>query len=428
MDLFAKVINEAGTPIAQFSRAAYGSAAFPVLTGESGSRMTYAGSEQIIWSLNNCLGLANHPEVRAADAEFGARYGLGSPMGARIVSGETDQHRLLEEEVAQHVGKPAALLLNWGYQGMLSLIDTLLTRHDWLVYDSASHACITDAARLHRGRKRSFRHNDVERLEAQLERIERERAEDEAVLVVTEGMFSMSGEQGRLREIVALKERYDFRLLVDDAHGWGVLGDTGAGTGQEQGCQDDIDLYFGSFHKAAACLGAFVASDPEIIWKLRFQMRSQVHSKGLPLPIVAGNRVRLDIMRRQPELRLRCREIAAHLQDALRARGMDIGHTTTPITPVYLDLDPLRTVEYIERISKEYNVFCSPVIYPAAPLGVVQLRLVATADHRFEDIPPTVDAICTVYEQMTGRPVQDLPRSRSTTYSEVDPAETLAGR
>lgn len=403
MDLFDKVINEVGTPIAQVARETYGNATFPKLTGESTSRMRYDGSEQIVWSLNNYLGLANHPEVRAADAEFGARYGLAYPMGARIVSGESDQHQLLEAELADHVGKPAALLLNWGYPGMLSLIDTLLTRRDWLVYDTECHSCITDAARLHMGRTRSFRHNDVERLEAQLERIERIRDDDEGVLVVTEGVFSMSGDQPPLRDIIALKERYNFRLLVDDAHGWGVLGETGAGVGEEQGLQDGIDVYFGSLHKAAACMGAFVASEPEIIWKLQFQMHSQIHSRGLPMPVVAGNRVRLDIIRRSPELRRKCREIATRLQDELRSRGMNIGQPNSPITPVYLELDPLGAAEYLERMRREHGVFCTAVIYPAVPRGVVQLRLVATADHELGDIPPTVDAICKVYDDMTGR-------------------------
>jgi glycine C-acetyltransferase len=279
--------------------------------------MRYRGRDQIVWSLNNYLGLANHPEVRAADAEFGARYGFGAPLGARMLTGETDQHEMLEAEVAAHVGKPDAMPQNWGYQGMVALIDTLLTRHDRLVYDAQAHACITDGARLTRGRARSFRHNDVERLATVLGRIERERGADEGVLVVTQGVFGMTGEQGPLREIVALKQRYDFRLLVDDAHGWGVLGANGAGAGEEQGCQDDIDLYFGSFHKAAAG----IAGDPEVLWYLRYQMRSQVHSRGLPLPVVAGNRARLAVMRDNPHLRSRCREAAAALQRELRARG-----------------------------------------------------------------------------------------------------------
>ncbi|MBE1489818.1 aminotransferase class I/II-fold pyridoxal phosphate-dependent enzyme [Plantactinospora soyae] len=403
MDLFEKVINSPGSPIAQMSRDIHGRYAFPRLTGEIGSRMRYGDTDQLVWSLNNYLGLANHPEVRAADARFAARYGLAAPMGSRMMSGETEDLELLESELAAYADKPAALFLNFGYQGMISLLDSLLSRRDWLVYDAECHACIIDGIRLHRGKAKSFPHNNIERLEAVLTRIEAERGDDEAVLVVTEGVFGMSGVQGRLRDIVALKQRFNFRLLVDDAHGFGVLGPDGGGTGEEQGCQDGIDLYFGTFAKAGASIGAFVASDAEIVWRLRYGMRSQIFSKGLPWPVVAGNRVRLDMMRNRPELRRKCLEIAAHLRADLRGVGLEIGDPSSAVTPVFLGLEAPQTAVFLELLRHRYGIFCSAVTYPVVPPGVVQLRLIATATHEHSDVTYTVDALRRVYEEVTGR-------------------------
>jgi glycine C-acetyltransferase len=404
VDLFEKIAGRAGTPIAQLSRQIHGKASFPILSGEVGSRMSYGGKQHLVWNLNNYLGLANHPVVRAADAEAAARHGLGAPMGSRMMSGETDELEALEAELADYARKPAALFLNYGYQGMFSLIDQLLTRHDWLIHDAEAHACIADGVRLHRGRARKrvrvFPHNNIERLEQILEQVQRLRGPDEGVLVITEGVFGMSGVQGRLRDIVELKKRFNFRLLVDDAHGFGVLGPQGGGTGEEQGVQDDIDLYFATYAKAGASIGAFVSSDPEVIWQLRYGMRSQIFAKGLPWPVVAGNRVRLRLMRTVPQLREQCLTVARALQSNLRGRGLNIGNTTSAITPVFLEMDFDRAARYVYLLRDRYDMFCSAVIYPVVPHGVVQLRLIATAEHTVDEAKAAVAAITAAYEEV----------------------------
>lgn len=404
MDLFEKIAGRAGTPIAQLSRQIHGKATFPKLSGDIGSRMNYGGRQHTIWNLNNYLGLANHPEVRAADAQAAARYGLAAPMGSRMMSGETDELEALESELADYARKPAALFLNFGYMGMFSLVDELLSRHDWLIYDAESHACILDGARLHRGRSRHrvkvFGHNDVERLERILEQVQRQRGPDEAVLVVTEGVFGMSGVQGRLRDIVKLKERYNFRLLVDDAHGFGVLGPDGGGTGEEQGVQDGIDLYFATFAKAGASIGAFVASQSDVIWQLRYGMRSQIFARGLPMPIIVGNRVRLRLIRTEPQLRRQCLMIADALRTDLTRHGLNIGSPRSAITPVFLPMDPGRAARYVDLLRQRYDLVCSAVVYPVVPAGVVQLRLIATAEHTIADVTATAAAIADAYEEV----------------------------
>ncbi|HZM79774.1 MAG TPA: aminotransferase class I/II-fold pyridoxal phosphate-dependent enzyme [Candidatus Limnocylindrales bacterium] len=404
MDLFEKVRQRTGSPIAQLSHRVHGKATFPKLVGEIGTRMEYRGKQMLVWSLNNYLGLANHREVRAADAVSATRHGLAAPMGSRMLSGETDDLELLEAELADYARKPAALFLNYGYQGMFSLIDELLTRHDWLVYDAESHACIVDGVRLHQGRSdrrvRPFPHNDVDWLERVLRRVSRLRAPDEALLVITEGVFGMSGVQGRLKEIVALKEKFDFRLLVDDAHGFGVLGPNGGGTGEAQGVQEEIDLYFGTFAKAGASIGAFVASDPDVIWQLRYGIRSQIFAKGLPWPIVSGNRVRLRIMRTEAWRRERCLAIAGALRKGLREQGLNIGNPDSAVTPVFLEMDHERAERLINWLRGHYNVFCSAVAYPVVPAGTVQLRLIATAEHTLDDVRATVSAIAQAYEEV----------------------------
>jgi glycine C-acetyltransferase len=412
MDLFDKICRGARGPLAELSHATHGVASFPKLAGPIGSRMTWNGQEMLVWSINNYLGLADLPEVREADAEFGRRYGLAAPMGSRMMTGETDELEQLEAELAAYARKPAALFLNYGYQGMLSLIDSLLTRHDWVVYDAQSHACIIDGIRLHNGRAKSFPHNDIERLATVLEQIDRVRKPDDSVLVITEGVFGMSGVQGRLRDIVALKKQHQFRLLVDDAHGFGVLGPEGGGTGEEQGVQDGVDLYFATFAKAGASIGAFVAGPAEVIWQLRYTMRSQIFAKGLPWPIVAGNRVRLRLMRTRPDLRERCHAVAGALQNALRAADFDIGDTGAPVTPVFFRLDELsmdRGLEFIHTLRHKYGIFCSGVVYPVVPLGVGQLRLIPTAAHAPEDVEPTVEAIVTAAREVIGRPAVAAP-------------------
>ncbi|WP_158016018.1 aminotransferase class I/II-fold pyridoxal phosphate-dependent enzyme [Mycobacterium basiliense] len=406
MDLFAKLVADHHDPLVQISHAVHGIATFPKLSAAIGSRMVWREREYIVWNLNNYLGLANHPEVRSADAEFASRYGLATPMGSRMMSGETDDVEQLEQELADYTKKPAALFLNYGYQGMVSLIDSLTTAADWIVSDAENHACIIDGIRLHRkGRDqiRMFSHNNIDQLESYLIEIDRVRAADAGVLVVTEGVFGMSGDQGALREIVELKKKYDFRLLVDDAHGFGVLGANGGGTGEEQDVQDGIDLYFGTFTKAAAGVGAFVASQADVIWQLRYTMRSQIFSRGLPGPIVAGNRVRLQLMRTRPELRERAHTVAGELQTSLTSSGLSIGKTNSLITPVYLPMDPLAALTFLTRLRHEYGIFCSAVTYPVVPPGIVQLRLISTADHDIGDVGPTVSAITSVYHESTGQ-------------------------
>jgi glycine C-acetyltransferase len=404
MDLFEKFTGAPADPVAEMSRRIHGELAFPKLTGDIGRRMQFEGREHLVWSVNNYLGLANHPEVRRADAVNALLYGLAAPMGSRMMTGETSDLEALEAELADYARKPAAVFLNFGYPGMVSLLDCLLTRHDWIVYDAECHACIMDGIRLSRARPVPFGHNDIDRLAEALARVERRRSADEAVLVVTEGVFGMSGGQGRLRDIAALKERYNFRLLVDDAHGFGVLGPDGGGTGEEQGVQDAIDLYFGTFAKAGASIGAFVATDAEVAWRLRYTMRSQVFAKGLPWPVVAGNRVRLGLMRTEPHLREQCWTIARALQSGLRDWGLDIGRTQSPVTPVFLPTTLAQTVEFIGSLRQRYGLFCSALTYPVVPPGVVQLRLIATAVHTLDDVAFTVDAIAAALEEVIGEP------------------------
>lgn len=403
MDLFEKFVGEDG-PLLQYSHTSHGVATYPKLYGSVGAHMMWRGREHVVWSINNYLGIANLPEVREADVEFARLYGLASPMGSRMMCSETDVLEELEEQLADYVKKPAAFFLNYGYQGMVSLIDALTTSSDWIVADSDCHACIIDGIRLKKkggiDHTRTFAHNDIDQLESCLAEIERVRGADEGVLVITEGVFGMSGDQGALREIVELKNKYDFRLLVDDAHAFGALGADGSGAGQEQGVQDGIDIYFSTFAKAAAGTGAFVASEASVIWKLRYTMRSQIFSRGLPLPIMAGNQFRFNLLRARHDLRAQAHAVARELQTSLVSHGLDIGTTKSLVTPVFLQINPLTAVNFLTRLRHEYNVFCSAVIYPVVPAGIVQLRLVSTADHDFSDVERTVTAIASLYNEM----------------------------
>lgn len=397
MDLFNK-IAERTTPLGEIAEYAHGSFMYPKLEGDIDAHMGLGGEQCLVWSLNNYLGLANHPEIRRADADAAIGYGLAAPMGSRMMSGESIHHERLEHELADYSRKQDALFLNYGYMGMISIIDALVTRHDWIIYDAQVHACIIDGVRLHSGQRLAFRHNDAAHLGALLEKAGARRAPSSAVLVITEGVFGMSGEQGILKEIVALKERYDFRLLVDDAHGFGVMGPHGGGTGEQQDVQDQIDLYFGTFAKAGASIGAFIASDRPIVSHLRYSMRSQIFSKGLPLPLVIGNRKRLEMMRGRPELREEMWRIAAALQQTLRGRGFDLGSSDGAITPVYLDMDVQEAIRFLTVLRDEHHIFCSAVVYPVVPRGVLMLRLIPTCTHTLEDVERTGVAFSEAYE------------------------------
>jgi glycine C-acetyltransferase len=392
-DIFERLLKHYG-PIGQHRERAHGYFTFPKLEGDIGSRMTFRGKEVIVWSLNNYLGLANHPEVRAADTDGARRYGLAYPMGARMMSGNSNQHEQLEEELAAFVEKEEAALLNYGYQGMISIIDVLCTRHDVIVYDAESHACIIDGLRLHPGHRYVFKHNDLADCEKQLQRastlIEKQGAG--GMLVITEGVFGMAGDQGKLKEIAALKEKYEFRLLVDDAHGFGTLGKTGAGAGEEQGVQDKIDLYFSTFAKSMASIGAFVAGDKNIVDYIRYNIRSQIFAKSLPMPLVIGNLKRLELLRNHPELKDKLWQNAVKLQSGLKERGFDIGNTDSVVTPVYMTGGVEEATAMVMDLRENYGIFASIVVYPVIPKGHIIYRLIPSAIHTDEDIEITLKA------------------------------------
>lgn len=392
-DIFERLLKNAG-PLGQHRERAHGYFAFPKLEGDISSRMKFRGKDMIVWSLNNYLGLANHPEVRKADTQGAADYGLAYPMGARMMSGNSNLHEQLEAELAAFEQKEDAALLNYGYQGMVSIIDVLCSRHDVIVYDAESHACIIDGVRLHPGHRYVFKHNDVEDCEKQLQRatalIEKQKAG--GILVITEGVFGMAGDQGKLKEIAALKDNYQFRLLVDDAHGFGTLGKTGAGAGEEQGCQDAIDLYFSTFAKSMASIGAFVAGDKKIIDFIRYNIRSQIFAKSLPMPLVVGNLKRLELLRNHPELKANLWSNARKLQNGLKERGFDIGKTDSVVTPVYMKGDVPEATAMVMDLRENYGIFASIVVYPVIPKGHIIYRLIPSAIHNDEDIELTLKA------------------------------------
>lgn len=392
-DIFERLVKNYG-PLGQHRERAHGYFAFPKLEGDIGSRMQFRGKPVVVWSLNNYLGLANHPDIRKADADASENFGLAYPMGARMMSGNSNYHEQLEKELAQFVSKEDAALLNFGYQGMVSIIDTLCSRHDVVVYDSESHACIIDGLRLHVGQRFVFKHNDLADFEKQMQRatalIEKQNAG--GILVITEGVFGMAGDQGKLKEIVALKNQYDFRLLVDDAHGFGTLGETGAGAGEAQGVQDGIDLYFSTFAKSMASIGAFVAGDRNIIDYIRYNIRSQIFAKSLPMPIVIGNLKRLEMLRTMPELRQKLWDNALKLQAGLKERGFDIGKTDTMVTPVYMLGGVEEATAMAMDLRENYGIFASVVIYPVIPKGHIIYRLIPTAVHTDADIEATLHA------------------------------------
>jgi len=392
-DIFERLLKNYG-PIGQYRERAHGYFAFPKLEGEIGSRMMFRGKEKIVWSLNNYLGLANHPEVRKADADASAEFGLAYPMGARMMSGNSNYHEQLERELAAIEMKEDAILLNFGYQGIMSLIDVICSRHDVIVYDAESHACIIDGLRLHPGHRFVFKHNDLEDCEKQLQRAQSliDKQQSGGILLITEGVFGMAGDQGKLKEIVAMKAKYEFRLLVDDAHGFGTLGETGAGAGEEQGIQDGIDIYFSTFAKSMASIGAFAAGPKNIIDYIRYNIRSQIFAKSLPMPLVIGNLKRLELLRNHPELKAELWENALKLQNGLKEKGFDIGKTDSVVTPIYMKGGVEEATAMVMDLRENYNIFCSIVVYPVIPKGHIIYRLIPTAVHTDEDIALTLKA------------------------------------
>ncbi|NQV74800.1 MAG: pyridoxal phosphate-dependent aminotransferase family protein [Bacteroidetes bacterium] len=392
MDLFDKISKNMG-PLGQHQKMAHGYFSFPKLEGEIAPYMMFRGKEHLVWSLNNYLGLANHPEVRKADIQGATEFGLAYPMGARMMSGNSNNHEALERELADFVGKQDAFLLNFGYQGIMSAIDALVDRHDVIIYDAESHACIIDGVRLHQGKRFVYTHNDMQSLEKQLERATRwVENTGGSILVITEGVFGMSGAQGKLKEVVELKSKFSFRLLIDDAHGFGTMGDTGSGTHEAQNCVDGVDIYFGTFAKSMAGIGAFIASTEEITNFLRYNMRSQIFAKSLPMPMVVGLRKRLELLKSQPDLREKLWFIAISLQNGLKERGFDIGVTNTMVTPVFLEGELQEATAITMDLRENYGIFCSIVVYPVIPKGLIMLRLIPTALHTIEDVNRTLDA------------------------------------
>jgi glycine C-acetyltransferase len=409
VDIFEKLRNNWG-PIGASAKAlnSHHYFSFPKLEGEIGPHMKFRGMNVLNWSLNNYLGLANHPEVRKADAEASAKWGLAYPMGARMMSGNSDLHELFEKELAEFVGKKDAFLLNYGYQGVMSVIECVCDHRDVIVYDAEAHACLIDGIRLHKakmGQYYKYNHNDMASLEKNLIRASK-LAEEKGggILVITEGVFGMSGKVGSLDKIVELKKKYNFRLLVDDAHGFGTMGENGGGVGEMFGVSKEIDLYFSTFAKSMAAIGAFVAADdPDIIMFLKYNMRSQTYAKALPMPYVEGGRKRLELIKAHPELRTQLWDIVHALQNGLRSRGFNIGDTESPVTPVFmqgLEGGLPEVTNMVRDLRENMGIFCSIVVYPVIPKGQIILRLIPTASHTLEDVEKTLNAFDTMREKL----------------------------
>lgn len=399
-DLFERIQQNKG-PLGKWASQAEGYFVFPKLEGELGPRMQFQGKNILNWSLNDYLGLANHPEVRKADTEAAAQFGAAYPMGARMMSGHTKYHEQLEEELAAFVMKESAYLLNFGYQGMVSIIDALVTKNDIIVYDVDSHACIIDGVRLHMGKRFTYKHNELESMEKNLQRATKMATETGGgILFITEGVFGMRGQQGKLKEVVALKEKYNFRLLVDDAHGFGTLGKTGAGAGEEQGCQDGIDVYFSTFAKSMANIGAFVAADKDIIDYLKYNLRSQMFAKALPMIQTIGSLKRLELLRNSSEIKDKLWVNVNALQNGLKEKGFNIGDTNTCITPVYLEGSIPEAMIMVNDLRENYGIFLSIVVYPVIPKGIILLRMIPTTTHTIEDINETLTAFEAIREKL----------------------------
>ena len=399
-DLFDKIYKSKG-PLGKWAAVAEGYFVFPKLEGPISNHMKFQGKEVIIWSINDYLGLANHPEVRKVDAEAAVKYGSAYPMGARMMSGHTDLHEQLQNELAEFVNKEAAYLLNFGYQGMVSTIDALVSKDDIIVYDVDAHACIIDGVRLHMGKRFTYKHNDLVSIEKNLQRATKmAKASGGGILLISEGVFGMRGEQGKLKEIVALKKKYNFRLFVDDAHGFGTLGKTGAGAGEEQGVQDDIDVYFATFAKSMASTGAFIAADDEIITYLKYNLRSQMFAKSLQMQLVEGALKRLDMLRTMPEFKNKLWENVNALQGGLKKQGFDIGTTQSCVTPVYLKGSIPEAMALVKDLRENHGIFCSIVVYPVIPKGLILLRMIPTASHTLDDVAKTLEAFNSIRERL----------------------------
>ncbi|PKO96011.1 MAG: 8-amino-7-oxononanoate synthase [Bacteroidetes bacterium HGW-Bacteroidetes-7] len=401
MDIFERIKNDEGGPLGQYRKKAHGYFAFPKLEGQIQPRMTFNGTEVLAWTFNNYLGLANHPEVRKVDSEAAAKWGLGYPMGARMMSGQTALHEQLERELAAFELKEDAYLFNFGYQGMVSTIDALVNRHDIIVYDSEAHACIMDGVRLHMGQRIVYPHNDIEKCEKALARATKIVAETGGgILLITEGVYGMTGDLGILDKIVELKKKYEFRILIDDAHGFGVMGENGRGTSEHYGVMDEIDLYFGAFAKAMAGIGGFVAGPEYLINYLRYNLRSQIYAKSLPLAMVEGCLKRLDMIRTMPELREKLWLITRTMQKGLRDRGFNIGKAEACVTPVFLEGNVPEATNILIDLRTNYKIFCSAVIYPVVPKGVIMFRLIPTSMHSLEDVEYTLNAFGEIQKKL----------------------------
>ncbi len=414
MDIFDRIKQTGGGPIGQYIAYSHGYFSFPKLEGPIGPRMTFRGKEMLNWSLNNYLGLANHPDVIKADGDAAAKYGMAAPMGARMMSGQTKYHEQLERELAAFVGKPDAFLLNFGYQGMVSIIDALASAKDVIVYDSESHACIIDGLMIHKGKggKRFvFPHNDIENCRTQLRRATK-LAEQRGggVLVITEGVFGMKGDIGKLDEIIALKKEYNFRLLVDDAHGFGTMGKDGAGTAQHFGVEDGVDVVFNTFAKSMAGIGAFVAADKYIVDYFRYNLRSQLYAKSLPMPMTIGALKRLELIKENPQFKEKLWTIVNALQSGLTERGFDIGCTLSPVTPVYMKGGVNEATNLVADLRENHGLFCSVVVYPVIPKGEIILRLIPTAVHTIEDVDFTLNVFSKIKTKLENGDYQkDMP-------------------
>ncbi len=400
MDLFQKIKNNRG-PLGKHAKDAHGYFTFPKLEGEISNKMFFRGKEVLVWSINNYIGLSNHEEVRRADEQASKDWGLGYPMGSRMMSGNTNYHEQLENELSSFLKKEDTILLNFGYQGIMSSIDALVDRKDVIVYDSECHACIIDGVRLHQGKRFVFPHNNIENFEKQLQRAQKITDEtDGGILVITEGVFGMSGDLGKLKEITALKAKYNFRLLVDDAHGFGTMGETGYGAGEHLGCHDEIDVYFGTFAKSMASIGAFISSTEDVVEYLRYNMRSQIFAKSLPMPITIGAIKRLELLQSKPELKANLWNIANSLQSGLRKAGFNLGNTESAVTPVYLSGGVGEATNLTLDLRENFGIFCSIVTYPVVPKGVILLRLIPTAVHTLEDVNYTIESFSAIKDKL----------------------------